>query len=58
MSESDADFEMLEKRLGALTPDESIRVRRPGWVGWAGPTDPYMLARAAGQVFDSGRSHA
>lgn len=27
MSESDADFEMLEKRLEALTPDESILVR-------------------------------
>lgn len=26
MSESDTDFEMLEKRLGALTPDESILV--------------------------------
>lgn len=27
MSESDSDFEMLEKRLEALTPDESILVR-------------------------------
>ena len=26
MSESDADFEMLEKRLEALTPDERILV--------------------------------
>ncbi len=28
LSESDSDFEMLEKRLEALTPDESILVRR------------------------------
>ena len=27
MSESDSDFEMLEKRLEALTPDETILVR-------------------------------
>ena len=27
LSESDSDFELLEKRLEALTPDESILVR-------------------------------
>lgn len=30
LSESDSDFELLEKRLEALTPDESILVRVAG----------------------------
>ena len=55
MSESDADFEMLEKRLEALTPDESILVREDGVAlfpkssaGCLGTGTPTGAADAAG----------
>ncbi len=43
LSESDSDFELLEKRLEALTPDESILVRVWPVFGSPLPSQCYSL---------------